>query len=332
MARTAKTLRIISLFLLFLIIMPLAGCRDQAVDGTLYTVTDVQGETVAIRRKPTKILTLSMSTDIMMLGLVEPERMVAVNALLDDPVSSNVVDLAARVEKRVGFPNVEEIIALQPDIVIVPDWGNLDMVAPLRDAGLTVVVCKGTRTLSDIEETIVLLSEAVGERERGDDLLRQMRSRLDGIEVKVSLIPTDARPRVVLISLMTTYGGSGSLFDEMCRYAGVINARAAIGIRDGEAMSKEQLVAASPDVLFLPTYNNYGAFDVMSYRAQFLADPALSTLPAIKSGRLVEPNESYIYNASQDFVLGVQEIAYRVYGNEFAQPAGEHLTAVGTGN
>lgn len=34
------------------------------------------------------------------------------------------------------------------------------------------------------------------------------------------------------------------------------------------------------------------------------------------------------YNSSQDFVFGVQEIAYCAYGNDFWQPDGEHLSAL----
>ena len=93
-------------------------------------------------------------------------------------------------------------------------------------------------------------------------------------------------------------------------------------------MSKEQLVAINPDVLFLPTYNDHGAYDVASFRARYLSDPSLQTIRAIWDGRLEEPCEAYIYNCSQDFVFGVQEIAYRVYGDAFRQGAGEHLSAV----
>ena len=49
---------------------------------------------------------------------------------------------------------------------------------------------------------------------------------------------------------------------------------------------------------------------------------------AIRSKAFAEPFEGYIYNCSQDFVLGVQEIAYRAYGDAFAQGREEHLSAV----
>ena len=69
-----------------------------------YTVTDIEGTEVAFPAPPKRIITLSMSTDETMLGLVEPERMAAVNSLLDDPVSSNVTGLVKGIPQRIGNP------------------------------------------------------------------------------------------------------------------------------------------------------------------------------------------------------------------------------------
>ena len=52
-----------------------------------YTVTDIEGTAVDFPAPPKRIVTLSMSTDEVMLGLVEPARIAAVNSLLDDPVT-----------------------------------------------------------------------------------------------------------------------------------------------------------------------------------------------------------------------------------------------------
>jgi len=199
---------------LVVVCLLLTACHivpDAAKDGAGgYTVTDSQGTVVTVPAKPHRIVTLSMSTDEVMLGLVPPSDMAAVNSLLDDSVSSNVVDLAKKVEKRVGNPTVEEIVALSPDLVIVPDWGDLAIVPSLREAGLTVVVCKGARNLAEIKETIVLLAQAAGVPERGEKLLAMMDEHLKDIEKKVSAIPESERKTVVLISLMSGYGGIGS--------------------------------------------------------------------------------------------------------------------------
>ena len=145
------------IFIILLVLISLVGCKpegEKAATSDSYTVTDIQGTTVTIPAKPKRILTMSMSTDEMMLGLVEPERMVAVNSLLDDPSSSNMVELGKQVPTKIKYPSVEEIAALQPDLVIEPDWGDLSRVAALRDLGIPVVVCKGPKNLQDIKEIL----------------------------------------------------------------------------------------------------------------------------------------------------------------------------------
>ena len=322
--------RIALLFLCVLCAVLTACGAPNAADEipAAYTVTDIEGTEVAFPEPPKRIITLSMSTDETMLGIVEPSRMAAVNTLLDDPVSSNVTGLAKRIPQRIGNPTVEEIMALQPDLVVVPDWGDLTMVPSLREAGLKVVVCKGASNLAEIRETVTLLAAAAGEPERGQKLLSMMDDKLAEIQDKVAQIPQSERKTVVLISLMGGYGGLGSSFDEACHYAGVINGRAALGIRDFQVMTKEQLVQIDPDILFLPTYNDHGNYDVAAFRREYLDDPSLQTMKAIRMKSFAEPFEGYLYNCSQDFVFGVQEIAYRVYGDAFKQSEDEHLSAV----
>ena len=317
--------------LLCVLSLLLAACSPSGTrssEPVAYQVTDIEGTVTAFSAPPKRIVTLSMSTDEVMLGLVEPERMAAVNGLLDDPVSSNVTELVKVIPHRIGNPTLEEIMALQPDLVVVPDWGDLSIVPSLREAGLKVVVCKGAKNLTEIRETIALLAAAAGEEERGVRLQSMMDEKLAEIEAKVQQIPPEQRKSVVLISLMSAYGGVGSSFDEACSLAGVTNGRAAFGIRDGQVMTKEQLVAINPDILFLPTYNDHGNYDVDKFRREYLGDTSLQTMKAIRNQAFAEPFEGYIYNCSQDFVFGVQEIAYRVYGDAFRQPADEHLSAV----
>ena len=323
-----KKLPVVFLCMLCVLLTACSMPKSAEEKPAAYTVTDIEGTVVDFPSPPKRIVTLSMSTDETMLGLVEPQRMAAVNTLLDDPVSSNVTGLVKEIPQRIGNPTVEEIMALQPDLVVVPDWGDLTMVPSLREVGLKVIVCKGASNLAEIRETIELLAAAAGVPERGQKLRAMMDAKLAEIQEKVAKIPQAERKRVVLISLMSGYGGLGSSFDEACHYAGVINGRAKLGIRDFQVMTKEQLVQIDPDILFLPTYNDHGKYDVEKFRREYLDDPSLQTMKAIRNEAFAEPFEGYIYNCSQDFVFGVQEIAYRVYGDDFKQGEDEHLSAV----
>ena len=321
------------LMLLLVIVGLICGCGSttdiKASSGeSAYQVIDARGTVVELPGKPKRIVTLSASTDAIILGMLPTENLVAISTLLDDPVSSNIVNKARKIPEKIRNPSAERILSLQPDLVIVPDWKEAVIVDSLRDLGLKVVVCKGPQSVAEVRETVQLLAKATGEERKGNQLIAKMDERLQSIKKKVDKIPADKRKTVVLISLMASYGGSGSAFDDMCQYAGVVNGLAASGIKNGQALSKERLVAINPDILLMPVYNDHGTYDIEAFRREFLEDPALQTLTAIKEKRLYMPREGYVYNVSQDIVFGIQEIALAAYGEEFAQPADYHISVV----
>lgn len=307
-----------------------AGCgNDKAQSNTGgYKVVDDKGTEVAFDKKPTRIVSMTLSTDNILLGLVEPERVVCANNLIDDPISSNIAELGKNIPNKVRHPKVEEILAMEPDLVIAPDWGDIDYVDSLRNMGIKVVVLKGPKSLQDIKDNITLMSKAVGEPKRGEKLISMMDEKLDEIKAKVDMIPQDYRKRVLLISLMNNYGGKDCIYDDACQLAGVTNCLSEYGLKRGDKLTKEMMVQMDPDIIFLPSYNAHGTFDIQGFRDKYLKDPALQQMKAIQSGNIREPRDSYIYTASQDFCFAVQEIAYTVYGDAFKLEDQQHLSAV----
>lgn len=307
-----------------------AGCGNDKAQSNAgsYKVVDDKGTEVDFDKKPTRIVSMTLSTDNILLGLVEPERVVCANNLIDDPISSNIAELGKNIPNKVRHPKVEEILAMEPDLVIAPDWGDIDYVDSLRNMGIKVVVMKGPKSLQDIKDNITLMSKAVGEPKRGEKLISMMDAKLDEIKAKVDRIPQDQRKRVLLISLMNNYGGKDCIYDDACQLAGVINCLSEYGLKRGDKLTKEMMVQMDPDIIFLPSYNAHGTFDIQGFRDKYLKDPALQQMKAIQSGNIREPRDSYIYTASQDFCFAVQEIAYTVYGDAFKLEDQQHLSAV----
>ena len=317
------------LSLLLVMAMFLGGCGGQDTVGEVgYQVTDDQGTVVNFKEKPRRIVSLTMSTDNILLGLVKPDRVVCANVLVDDPVSSNIVQLGKDIPNKVRHPKVEEILAMEPDLVIAANWGDIGYVESLRNMGINVVVVKGAKNLQEIRDNINLIAASVGEPERGNKLIGMMDDRLAEIKAKIDRIPQDQRKRVLLISLMNNYGGKNCIYDDACALAGVTNCLSEYGLQRGDKLTKEMMVQMDPDIIFLPTYNAHGTFDIQGFRDRYLKDPALQQMKAIQSGSIREPRDSYIYTASQDFCFAVQEIAYTVYGDEFRLEDQQHLSAV----
>ena len=327
MRRHMRALAALTVIFAALLIGGCINSSEQQAGG--YQVTDVEGTVVEFTHKPQRILTVSAGTDELMLGLVEPERMAAINESLADREHTNIPWVCDRIPTVIPrSPSVEQIAALRPDLVVVTLWMSRENIDAIRELNVPVLVCKSAATMEDIHDNIRLYAAAVGEVERGEKLIGMMEEKLAEIRAKVEKVPEEKKHKsIALISIMVNYGGAGCTFDELCRYTDSINAKAAAGNRMGQEMTKEQLVAANPDYLFFPSYED-GATNEENYGRQYLEDPSLAQMTAVRERQIGHPWARYVYNLSQDIVYGIQETAWILYGDEFKQSRHEFLTAV----
>ena len=313
-----------------LLVLLLSGCADLSKEQAGgYQVTDVEGTVVTFAHKPQRILTVSAGTDELMLGLVEPERMAAINESLADTAHTNIPWVRDRIPTViVRSPSVEQVAALHPDLVVVTPWMPRENIDAIRTLNVPVLVCRSAATMEDIHANIRLFAAAVGEEERGEKLIGKMEDKIAEIRAKLAQVPEEKKHRsIALISIMVNYGGAGCTFDELCRYTESVNAKAAAGNRMGQEMTKEQLVAANPDYLFFPSYED-GATNEENYGRQYLDDPSLAQMTAVRMQQIGHPWARYVYNLSQNIVYGIQETAWILYGDAFRQSRQEFLTAV----
>ena len=64
------------------------------------------------------------------------DKLVAVNYLADDPISSNLVEQAKKIQHKIKNPSAEEVLALKPDVVFAYDWSDMNRVENLRNLGM----------------------------------------------------------------------------------------------------------------------------------------------------------------------------------------------------
>ena len=173
-----------------------------------------------------------------------------------------------------------------------------------------------------------MVAAALGEEEKGEALVALFDAEREALAGRLKEVPPDARKTVVVISMSPTYGSRGGLFDGLCGMAGVTNGAAEIGLTAGQALTKEHIVAVNPDVLIVPVWNDHGSYDIEKFNREYLDDPALQTVRAIRERQIYRPHEGYIYNASQDMIFGAQDIAHAAYGDIVPLPVHRHLSVV----
>ncbi len=214
--------------------------------------------------RPQRIVSMNLCTDQLVLELVGRERIASVSVLAFDPEFSAVAGKAAGVPANRGL--AEEIVALQPDLVLAHKYASRQSVAMLQHLGIRVVEIDLPQDIAAVEAQIAAVAEAVGEPARGQEMIDDIRRRL------AALPPSpEPRPTAAIYEPSGYAFGANSLADAILRAAGYDNLAARLGIGGYARLGLETLLATPPDILVVDDT----AVDRRSMAQEFLDHPAL---------------------------------------------------------
>lgn len=262
-------------------------------DAEPLRLEDMGGRTVTLAEPAARIVALPLpSGPTLVAASRSADRLVAVHPtardiMLAGPLGRLFVNLAATdgaVLQSGGaafMPNVEALAVLDPDLVVQRGELGPAIVEPLEQAGLTtLLVTYGTEEMA--RRNIALLSAAVGETARGEELLAWREETRHAIAASLGAGPASgAAPGVLFLSraaggFSTTGGGTPN--DHAIAVAG---GRNLAGELPGSAqVGTEQILLWDPEVIVL----NSG--DPKLTPASLAADPVLSALSAVRMGRV----------------------------------------------
>lgn len=310
--------------LLLLCLLLASGCGGQPAfpRGNAITLQDVRGKTVTLPQKPKRILTDSLHLDETLLTLVPADHLAGVYYLDGEPGISFVAKETKTVEPKLRDYTPETVAAVKPDLFLASTWSDPGLLQKLETMGIPVVVCYGPADLGQIRGNVELMAKAVGNPEAGQKVLAQFDQQLADIRKTVRQQP-GPQPSGILVSLMSRYGGSGSLYDVLCTEAGIRNGLTAAGLKNGQALTRETVLQADPDffLVSLPYGEEKEAYDKFS--RQFFSDPAFQGLKGLEH-RVALPDR-YVYDASPMVVYGIKALANGAYGKDMFDLSDESL-------
>lgn len=250
---------------------------------------DMQGSPIVLEQASTRAVTLPMPAGSMWLSLARDPR--KLHGMHPDSYTHMRQGLLARMfpgaqyiradVTRSGFvPNVESLLQMQPDLIW--QWGHMgdELLAPLRQAGLTVAaLLYGDE--ARVREWIRLMGTALGETARAEAQLawrlqveQQLRAVTD------SLTPQE-QARVMLLSRYAPQhqvaGGSGN-FQFDVSLAGGRNVAEAVG--NANIVNIEQIMAWDPEVILLNNFENGLTPDTL------YQDPMFADISAVREHRV----------------------------------------------
>lgn len=241
------------------------------------TVTDDLG-TVTIEERPESIVSLSAVATEMLFEIGAGPQVVAV----DD--QSNYPDDAPRTDLSGFTPNLEAILAYQPDLVVVA-YEPGELVSGLRTARVPVIFLNAASAIDDVYGQIRVLGAATGNVEAADATDEGIRSDLETIVEQAGSAGDDTTYYHEIDSTLYTVTSS-TFFGEIYGLFGMVNIADAAD-EDGSAggypqLSSEYVVSRDPDIIFLSDTAYGESAATVSQR------PGWDAMAAVRNGAIVE--------------------------------------------
>ena len=232
---------ILSICLFFVV----SGCKNNSeISQTNYDVTDSRGIIVHFDKVPEKVISLLPSDTEIIFALGEGTRLIAVSTYCNYPEEALEKQ---KLESGINM-NIEEIIGLDPDLVV---FGKMvqtdDQIKMLEDSGIKVIVTYA----GSIEETydvIEMLGKVFSKEDAAADIIKDMRK---GFEEIADTVSKYASKKVYVEISPLEYGlwtcGKGTFQDELLTMVGSENIFS--DVEGWGEVSEEQIISRDPDVI-----------------------------------------------------------------------------------
>ena len=250
------------------------------------------------------------------------EDHVAASYGLDNEVKDEWKDGFAQMnyDESVFAPDKETVTLLEPDMIF--SWGSYfsdEMVGDVyewNDKGTGTYINSntargGSRTLENEYTDILNIGRIFDVEEKAQALVDEVRTQVDAA---LAAVEGQESVRVAVIQpsgerIMNR--GADSLAGDMVRSLGGELAKP-----DGSDISKEDLVACDPDVIFVIYMPRPGEGEETVKQAQLSViteDPALASLSAVQSGRVYPVMLGDVYASGPRTIDGVRALAQGMY-------------------
>lgn len=252
-----------------------------------------------------RVASLNLSADEVLSVILPPGRLVGVTRWADDPDTSNVAGRVPRSARRLPKVDLEQLVALAPDLVVVSEYTDADAQRLLEQSGIRVHRMQGLASLSGVRGAILDLGRAVGEEQAAQRLVQRFDATLADVARRLK---DAARPRVLYWSGGMT-AGADTAIGSLIECAGGVNVGAELGVAGIAPPGAERAFVADPDVVLVTTWPDA----LESVRAH----PLLGALRAVRENHVVAMPNRLLVALSQYSADACRDLAARLHPARF---------------
>jgi len=270
----------------------------------LYVFDDL-GRLVAINGTPQRIISLAPSNTEILFALGLGDKVVGVTDYCDYPPE-------ALEKEKVGaydIPDIEKIVALDPDLILVAHGTTMDVIDNLVGLGLTVFGIK-TTDLGDLLNDIRRIGEITDDELEAQALTSAMESRIQAVTNQTEEL--EQTPRVFYIvwhdPLWTA--GSGTFIHELIEKAGGVNIFQ--NITGYPTISIEEVIARDPEIIITSEWSYDWALNATE----------LASTNASQTGGVYTCDDDLVQRPGPRLVEGLEWFAHFIHPEIFGEPEG----------
>ena len=214
-----------------------AGCAQAA------SLMDMYGREVVLDASATRIVALAPSDCEILCALGAEDLLVGRGAYCDYPESILDVPVVETGENT----NLEQIIALQPQVVLMADMAQTaEQVQALEDAGIRVVL-SDANDIEGVYTAIRMIGQLTGLEGEAEALVADMQATFDGIAAQSEETGKTVYFEVSPLEYGLWTAGANTFMDELASLCGLTNAFA--DVEGWAAISEEQVLERDPDYI-----------------------------------------------------------------------------------
>jgi len=327
------TKRIAALLLVLCLIFGLAGCATTDDEGkqpvqtpagdtaaennaaptpeveepsTAVTVIDMKGREITLEEPAKRIVALTASDCEILYAIGAGDTLVGRGKYCDYP--AEVLEVPA-VESGAST-NMEEIIALDPDVLLMSDMAQTEeQIAQLEAAGIQVVVSEATN-IEGVYTAVEMIGALMGKEENAAQVIDDMKTTFADIQAKAT---GDGSKSVYFEVSPLQYGlwtaGTNTFMDEIAALMGLSNCFP--DVNDWGEISEEQVLERNPDyIVTITMYFGEGP----TPEEEILSRAGWENVTAVKNEAILNLQNNELSRPAPRLADGAQMLFDFVYG------------------
>lgn len=292
-----------------------AAMPEASLPAPTRDVVDEVGRTVRVPATPSRIISLAPSLTETVYALGAENRLVGDTDYCDYPPD-------AQKKPKVGGaiePNLEQIAALHPDLVLVTKGFNrLDTVRALETLNIPSYATD-PHSVEEIISSTQKLADLLDIDAAGQTLAADLQQRLTALQTKLSPLPSKRVLFIVWTEPLISVG-KGTFIADALRRAGAISI--VDSTQNWPQVSLEEVVHLQPDYLVFASSHSDGAHDF-----EMIADrPGWRILDAVRNRRYAVISDA-VNRPAPRIVSAIEDLARQLHPEAFQEPPSSERSA-----